>query len=91
LRARREFGYLRMWSIHPSQIEPILDAFKPDSREVDRAGDILLQAHAARWGPISVDGRLYDRASYRYYWQLLQRAQVSGAAVPDEVDAAFFS
>ena len=28
-RARDEFGYLRMWSIHPSQIEPIVDAMRP--------------------------------------------------------------
>jgi citrate lyase subunit beta/citryl-CoA lyase len=29
-RARTEFGFLRMWSIHPSQIKPIVDAMKPD-------------------------------------------------------------
>ena len=25
-RARNDFGFLRMWSIHPSQIQPIVDA-----------------------------------------------------------------
>lgn len=90
LRARREFGYLRMWSIHPSQIEPILRAFTPDGREVDRAGTVLLEARDAHWGPISIDGRLYDRASYRYYWQLLQRARVAGAELPAAIELAFF-
>ena len=28
-RAAREFGYTRMWSIHPAQIRPILEAFGP--------------------------------------------------------------
>ncbi|MFX8929947.1 hypothetical protein ABTN05_19490, partial [Acinetobacter baumannii] len=28
-RARSEFGYTRMWSIHPEQIRPIVSAFSP--------------------------------------------------------------
>ena len=90
LRARQEFGYLRMWSIHPSQIDPILDAFSPDRHEVERAGLILLQARDAHWGPVSIDGRLYDRASYRYYWQLTQRAHMAGTTLAPNVEAAFF-
>ena len=35
-RARLEFGYLRMWSIHPNQIQPIVEAMRPDFAEVDR-------------------------------------------------------
>ena len=30
-RARAEFGFLRMWSIHPAQIDPILRAMQPDA------------------------------------------------------------
>jgi citrate lyase subunit beta / citryl-CoA lyase len=90
LRARQEFGYLRMWSIHPSQIDPILDAFAPDSHEVEQAGLVLLQARDAQWGPISIDGRLYDRASYRYYWELTQRSRMAGNALSPEIEAAFF-
>ena len=33
-RARNEFGFLRMWSIYPAQIQPIVDAMKPDYAEV---------------------------------------------------------
>jgi hypothetical protein len=33
-RARTEFGYLRMWSIHPNQIVPIVEAMRPDFSEV---------------------------------------------------------
>ncbi|MBL8479299.1 MAG: CoA ester lyase, partial [Sterolibacteriaceae bacterium] len=72
-RARREFGFLRMWSIHPRQIQPIVEAMRPDFVEVTEAAGILLAAQNADWGPIFWEGRLHDRASYRYYWELLRR------------------
>src|SRR5690606_4509689 len=71
-RARREFGYLRMWSIHPNQILPILAAMQPDFSEVETAAQILTAAQDQDWGPIQHQGRLHDRASYRYYWELLR-------------------
>jgi citrate lyase subunit beta/citryl-CoA lyase len=89
-RARNEFGFLRMWSIHPSQIQPIVDAMKPDLGEVADASQILLAAQRANWGPIQYDGELHDRATYRYFWELLQKAQVTGVALPEEAAAAFF-
>jgi len=89
-RARNEFGFLRMWSIHPSQIQPIIDAMKPDLREVVDAAGILLAAQRAKWGPIQYAGELHDRATYRYFWELLQKAKVTGVTLPDEAAAAFF-
>jgi citrate lyase subunit beta/citryl-CoA lyase len=83
-RAREEFGFLRMWSIYPSQIKPIVAAMTPDFSEVTRACEILLAAEAASWGPIQHAGDLHDRATYRYFWELVQRARVSGAALPAE-------
>ena len=77
-RARREFGYLRMWSIHPNQIVPILEAMRPDFSEVQAAAEILIAAQDKDWGPIQHAGKLHDRASYRYYWELLERAHVTG-------------
>ena len=84
-RASQELGYTRMWSIHPSQIRPILRAFAPALAEVEAAARILLAAQAAQWAPISHDGVLHDRASYRYYWQLLERAHYTGVALPSSV------
>ena len=89
-RARREFGYLRMWSIHPNQILPIIAAMQPDFSEVEEAADILVAAQDAAWGPIQHAGRLHDRASYRYYWELLQRARNTGMELPDEARQRFF-
>jgi citrate lyase subunit beta/citryl-CoA lyase len=89
-RARTEFGFLRMWSIHPSQIQPIVDAMKPDLREVADAAAILLAARRANWGPIQYQGELHDRATYRYFWELLQKARVTGVSLPGEASEAFF-
>jgi len=89
-RARNDFGFLRMWSIHPSQVQPIVDAMKPDLAEVADASRILLAAQRASWGPIQYAGELHDRATYRYFWEILQKAKVTGVAVPEEAAAAFF-
>jgi len=90
-RAREEFGYLRMWSIHPSQIQPIVDAMRPNFAEVTEAAEILLTAQDADWGPIQLAGKLHDRASFRYYWELLSRANATGMALPDIAQQRFFA
>jgi citrate lyase subunit beta/citryl-CoA lyase len=89
-RARTGFGFLRMWSIHPAQIQPIVEAMRPDFSEVTAAAGILTTAQDADWGPIQRDGRLHDRASYRYYWDLLRRAQATGCDIPPQVRHRFF-
>lgn len=89
--ASQALGYTRMWSIHPDQIRPIVQAFSPDRRAVDEAARILEAAAAAQWGPVSVGGVLHDRASYRFFWQLLERAHATGVALPDTVAAYFVS
>lgn len=82
-RAAAEFAYTRMWSIHPSQIKPILKALSPRGSEVSEAAAILTEAQAAQWGPIQHNGKLHDRASYRYYWTILQRAKSAGMPLPE--------
>ncbi len=90
-RARKEFGFLRMWSIYPTQIQSIVDAMKPKYDEVTEAGNILLAAQAAEWGPIQYAGELHDRATYRYFWEVLQKAKLTGVKIPDNALAAFFA
>ncbi|HUW26259.1 MAG TPA: aldolase/citrate lyase family protein [Gallionella sp.] len=89
-RARQELGFLRMWSIHPSQIQPIVEAMRPDFAEVHGAAELLIAAQDAAWGPIQQKGKLHDRASYRYYWELLQRAQATGMTIPADARLRFF-
>ena len=82
-RACRQFGYTRMWSIHPDQVRVIVEAFAPTAAEVDLAVEIIHAAEAADWGPIKHrhGGRehLHDRASYRYFWHVIERAQRTSA------------
>ncbi|EJN07553.1 CoA ester lyase [Herbaspirillum sp. YR522] len=88
-RAAQEFGYTRMWSIHPGQIGPIVQAMSPSAEEAGQAAQILLKAEAVQWGPIEHQGNLHDRASYRYYWCILQRAHAAGVALPPQAATWF--
>jgi len=88
-RAAQEFGYTRMWSIHPDQVRPILEAFAPAAREIDAATEIIAAAQRADWAPTSHAGQLQDRASYRYYWQVLERAHRTGRSLPNEARGWF--
>jgi citrate lyase subunit beta/citryl-CoA lyase len=94
-RACRQLGYTRMWSIHPDQVRVIVEAFAPTVAEIDLAIEILMAAHAADWAPIRHRDTLHDRASYRYFWHVLERAHrtsmTGGAQLPAEVCEAFFS
>ncbi len=88
-RAAQAFGYTRMWSIHPDQIEPIVQAMAPSAAEVERAAEIIERALAADWAPIAHQGQLHDRASYRYYWQVLERAHATAQALPATLQPLF--
>lgn len=90
-RARGEFGFLRMWSIYPAQILPIVNAMRPDFSEVEDAAGILVAAQDAEWGPIQYEGELHDRATYRYFWEVLQKARVTGMTIPTEAERRFFA
>ena len=90
-RAREEFGFMRQWSIYPAQIEPITRAMAPEAPEVALGEAIMLKAYEADWGPIQHEGDLHDRATYRYYWEALQRARLMNVPLSDEVEKMFFS
>ncbi len=76
--ASQQLGYTRMWSIHPSQVRLILEAFTPKPQEIEDAIHIVALGAGCAWAPASFKAQLHDRASYRYYWQLLERAFATG-------------
>jgi citrate lyase subunit beta/citryl-CoA lyase len=92
--AKDLLGYTRMWSIHPDQVRTIVEAFAPTVAEIDRAVEILMAARAAAWAPIRHLDTLHDRASYRYFWHVLERAHrtsvAGGPLLPAQVRQAFF-
>jgi citrate lyase subunit beta/citryl-CoA lyase len=93
-RAANEFGFTRMWSIHPHQVRAIVEAFAPTIAEVDTAIEIVTAAQDANWAPIrhhsGAQEHLHDRASFRYYWQVLERAHRTAQPLPIEVKLRFF-
>jgi citrate lyase subunit beta / citryl-CoA lyase len=88
-RAHAEFGYTRMWSVHPDQIAPIVRALSPRHEDIGLAARVLGAAADASWGPVKIDGRLHDRASYRLFWSLLRRAAAAGVELPAGVARRF--
>jgi citrate lyase subunit beta/citryl-CoA lyase len=88
-KAARELGYTRMWSIHPSQIRPVVDALAPSAHEIEQAADLIDAACRAEWAPVSHGGQLHDRASYRFFWQVLERAYQTGRQLPASVQSYF--
>ena len=88
-KASREFGYTRMWSIHPSQIRPVLEAMAPSAHEIEQAAELIEAARLAEWAPVSLGGQLHDRASYRFFWQVLERAHQTGRPIPGSVQSYF--
>ena len=87
--ASRALGFTRMWSIHPSQIRPIVEAFAPSDEAIEAAAALIEAAASAEWAPISHAGQLHDRASYRFFWQVLERANLTGRVMPDAIQKYF--
>ena len=88
-KASRELGFTRMWSIHPSQIRPVLEALAPTALEIEQAASLIDAAEQAQWAPVSHAGQLHDRASYRFFWQVLERANQTGRAMPESAHKFF--
>lgn len=90
-RARNDFGFMRMWSIYPTQIDAIVAAMQPDHTEVNKGVAVLIAAQDAAWGPIQHEGELHDRATYRGFWTLVQRAKATGITLPEEAIKRWFN
>ena len=88
-RAARELGYTRMWSIHPSQIRPVVEAMAPTADEIEQAAELIDAARLADWAPVSFKGQLHDRASYRFFWHVLERAYQTGRPLPHVAQSYF--
>jgi citrate lyase subunit beta/citryl-CoA lyase len=62
----------------------------PTLPEIEEGQAILLNAFAADWGPIQYNGNLHDRATYRYFWEQVQRAHLQNIPLNGEVVDLFF-
>ena len=55
------------------------------------ASMLTYAAQQVGWGPIQYDGELHDRATYRYFWEILQKAKLTNTPIPNDAAQAFFS
>ena len=50
---------------------------------------VIEAARSADWAPVSHGGQLHDRASYRFFWHVLERAYQTGRNLPESVQSYF--
>lgn len=84
-RAREQFGYLRMWSIHPGQIASIIEAFSCCDDEAAELLAILKKGVTAGWAPVSHNGCMHDIASYRIFVSRLRHSFDTNGPLAGEV------
>ena len=73
--ARRD-GFSGMLAIHPDQVDPINDAFRPSGEEIDRAKRIIeLFADNPEAGTLGMDGEMIDRPHWLKAKRILDIAQ----------------
>lgn len=74
-------GMVGKWAIHPAQIEPALDVFSPDQKDVDFAREIIdvyEKAAAEGLGSVGHKGVMVDAASARLFQNTVDRANLIG-------------
>lgn len=77
----RTLGYDGKWALHPTQIDPLNEAFSPSQAEFDWASAVLEQldiAAADGRGAVLHDGQMIDEASRRLAAQLASRGKAAG-------------
>jgi citrate lyase subunit beta / citryl-CoA lyase len=77
----RALGFDGKWALHPSQIDPLNEAFSPAQEEVDRAAAVLdALAQAGDSGAALLDGEMIDEASRKLAAQVVARGRAAGLA-----------
>ena len=89
--ARRKFGYLRMWSIHPNQIVPIVGRYARTSTGSEGQQISLIAAQNKHWGPIQHAGKAPRQGILPLlHWSFWKRARSTGMTIPEGHRNAFF-
>jgi citrate lyase subunit beta/citryl-CoA lyase len=76
-------AYCRLFFLCEKLKVRLMGHFQPEEKSF--AVTILDKAASVDWAPLQHEGRLHDRASYRFYWQCLERAHRAGLSLPQAV------
>jgi citrate lyase subunit beta/citryl-CoA lyase len=75
----RALGFDGKWALHPSQIEPLNEAFSPTRSELDHATAVLeALERAGDSGVALLDGAMVDEASRKLAVQVVARGRAAG-------------
>ena len=77
----KTIGMVGKWAIHPSQIEPAMEIFSPDQKDVDFAREIIEvyeKAAAEGIGSVGHKGVMVDAASARLFLNTVKKAELYG-------------
>ncbi len=80
-----QLGFSGKAAIHPSQIGPIHDAYRPDDRSLKKALKVVKAAEEAKkrgLGVIAVDGKMVDGPVVSQARRTIELAVISGMEVP---------
>jgi citrate lyase subunit beta/citryl-CoA lyase len=73
----RDLGFDGKWAIHPSQVPPLNEAFRPSDAEVERARAVLAALEKAERdagaGATALDGEMIDEATRQAALRVLSR------------------
>ncbi len=74
----RDMGYTGKICIHPSQLEPVNQAFSPTSAEIRRAQKIVAAISSQGGGAVLVDGRMVDAPVVKIAQRVIETAKQLG-------------
>ncbi|GHS99724.1 citrate lyase [Synergistales bacterium] len=83
-----QIGFTGKAAVHPSQVDAIHEAYRPDTKELRRAFRIVAGAEAAERegkGVISVDGRMVDGPIVTRAFNLINLASLYGIEKEDDL------
>lgn len=87
--AYTKYGFSRMSSIHPAQIDPILAGFSLSDNDIEEAFEIIKYAESKNWKPIMHKGLFYDLPSYKFYIKKLSHQLYINPKNKDRIQAFF--
>ena len=76
-RRSRRLGFGAKLCIHPAQIDPVREAFRPDATEMEWAKGVLEAASSTSAGALKYEGQMIDKPVIERARSVLRRAGVS--------------
>jgi citrate lyase subunit beta/citryl-CoA lyase len=77
-RRSRLLGFDGKWALHPDQLEPCNEIYRPTQTEYDRAERILEAYAGARDGAVMFEGEMIDEASRKMALSVVERGRAAG-------------